>query len=219
MIFHLPNITNAAVEQRGLKQNQSVKMLTLVEAHPTKVDIARLFGESKKIVRHFCGTALLCNKDRDQAMIHRSRMDRTYAERRYPYVFSGPEYPLHLLGDLVTAGIYVWDSRKLVPKYGETGAQSRKSRINVYAAGYDPTVSAAAVPSNEPPAESKILDPDSIGETITNAPEPIEVCHNRNLEQNDGMGPMEAESAASLVSVMDDKESKSKSAPQLSCKN
>lgn len=61
----------------------------------------------------------------------------------------------HLLSDMVTADIYVRDSWKLVPEDSKTGTKSRKSYINVDTFGSDPTLSAAAIPSNVHSAESE----------------------------------------------------------------
>lgn len=79
--------------------------------------------------------------------------------RRNPLsvIISGPKDPPHSLGDMIIDGIYVWNSRKLVPKNDEPGAWSRKSHINVACVGTDPMVSAAAVTNKVHPAQSKLL--------------------------------------------------------------
>lgn len=47
----------------------------------------------------------------------------------FPYVFSGPTDPHHLLRILITAGNYVWDRQNLVSKDGKTRPRSHKSLI------------------------------------------------------------------------------------------
>lgn len=77
--------------------------------------------------------------------MHRPRIDHSYAEMRYTYVFSCSEDPSHCFGDTVTAGNYVWNSQKLVYEDSKTSAESRVLHINMYSVGPDLTVSAAAV--------------------------------------------------------------------------
>lgn len=86
---------------------------------------------------------------------------------------------------MVTAGVFVWDSQKLVPEDRETGAQSRKSCISVEVVGPDATVSATAVLSNVLPSEAKTSLPASISEGSTNASGPMEVSDNTFSEKND----------------------------------
>lgn len=193
------------------------------------------FGEFGKIVRRIRGTALLRDKKMDQVTIYRSKMDCAYAGIRYPYVFSNSENPPHLLGNIVTAGICVWDSQKLVLEDGEMRAQSWRSHINVHATGSDSTVSAAAVLSNVHPAEWEAFIPDSTGARSNNAHEQIEVSHNTTSEEIDGVEPtevdnttpeeidgveqMEVHSAASLISALDGDDEKSVSVRQFNHKS
>lgn len=78
----LSNIINAIVGQLGVKQNQSVELFTLVEGRPTKVGIARIFGESRKIVRCINATAFPRDKGEDPVTIHYSTVNQAYAEIR-----------------------------------------------------------------------------------------------------------------------------------------
>lgn len=71
--------------QRGLKQNQSVMLSMLVEGRLTNVGVARLFDESRKIVRRIDGTAFPRHEYNDLGMIHHPTMDCTYAKIHYPY--------------------------------------------------------------------------------------------------------------------------------------
>lgn len=74
------NINSATVEQRGLKQNQSEILFTLVEGRPTMVEIARLFGESGKINHCIHGTTMPRDKDNNLVTIHQPAMDSSYAK-------------------------------------------------------------------------------------------------------------------------------------------
>lgn len=109
MTSSLLDINNAAVDQRGLKQDRSEKLFALIEWYPTKVGTARLYGKFRKIVRCIDGTAVPRDKGKDLVTIYRPKMNRTYAEIRYQYVLSGLEDHPHLLGNIDTAGIYAWD--------------------------------------------------------------------------------------------------------------
>lgn len=103
-------LNNTASEQRGLKQNQPGKLFTLVEMCPSKVRIARHFGEFGKIFRCIHGTTLPCDEDKDLVTIRHPKTGRAYAGIRYPYVFSSPKAPSYLLVVTNIAGIYVCDS-------------------------------------------------------------------------------------------------------------
>lgn len=150
----------------------------------------------------FCrihGTAMPCDEFKGPITIHYPTMDRAYPKHRYPYVSLGPEDPPYSLGDMVTASIHVWDSRKLVPKDCETSAESRKNHIKVDVGSSDPTVSAIAVPSNVNPVQSKNPVPASIGEGRTNAYEAMEVSDNIFSEETDEGELVKFDSIASLV--------------------
>lgn len=174
----LSKIGNEPLEQRGLNQNQSVTLFTLVEGCPTKVTNAWHFDESGKTTRRIHGTPLSRDESMDQVTIQRPSIDRVYAEFRNPYFFSGPEVRQKLLDDIATASMKVWNSRKLVREDGETGSQSWKSHTNVDAVGTDLTVSVAAVPSNVNPVESETTAATSISEGSMNATKPMEVFDN-----------------------------------------
>lgn len=77
--------TNKATEKEGeLKQHQSVLIFTLVEGRPTKVGIARLFGESRNLVRRIHKSVLPRHEGKGSNTIHHPTMNRTYADIRYP---------------------------------------------------------------------------------------------------------------------------------------
>lgn len=144
--------------------------------------------------------------------------DRAYAEIRYSYFFSGPEDPPLLIGDMVTAGVYFWDSRKVVSKDGETGARIRKSHINANAVSPDPTVSTATVSSNVHLAKSKTPVSASIGNASIGAPKPLQVSDNTPSEDVDKVKPEKVDSAALLVSALEYNGEKSVSVCQFSRK-
>lgn len=165
----LSNITNAAAEQRDLKQNHSVMLFTLVEGRLTKVRIELFFGGCKKIVCHFHCTLLPRDEGKHLVTMHHPTMNCGYAEIRYPYFFSDPEDHSHSLGDMGTTSIHIWDGKKLVSKDGETGAQEGKRQLNFDTADFDPTVNAAAVPTVVHPAKSEISVASKIEEGSINA--------------------------------------------------
>lgn len=78
-------------------------------------------------------------------------MTCAHVEVRNRYLFPVPKDPLHSLGDMITASIYVWDSKKLVPEDGDTGTLSRKRHFGVDAIGPGLTKSATTVSSNAHP--------------------------------------------------------------------
>lgn len=96
-----------------------------VEELPTKVEKAGFFDKSKNIVRCNHGSTLPRDKFEDLVTIYHPWMDRARTESHYPYVFSGPEYPPHLLGYMATASIYIGNCKKLVSEKGEMA--TRKS--------------------------------------------------------------------------------------------
>lgn len=65
----------------------------------------------EKIVSQTHGSALPRDNDKDLITMHHSTTDCKYAGIRYLYDISGLEGPPNLLGDTVTAGIYVCETK------------------------------------------------------------------------------------------------------------
>lgn len=72
------------------------------------------------------------------------------------------------------------------------------------AVGPNPKLSASAVPISAPPGKSEILVPASLGERSTDNPELGEVSDNTPSEKTDEVELIKVDSAASLVSALDD---------------
>lgn len=145
-------------------------------------------------------------------------MDRVYAENRYLYILSSPENLPHSLVKLGTPGISVPDSRKLVSKDGETGAQCRKSRINTGAYGPDTLVSAATVPDRVFLSESETHVPGSIADRSINAFDQNKVSENTIFAETSEVKPVKYDFALSPVSSSVDNAGKSVPVRQPCCK-
>lgn len=74
--------------------------------------IARLYGEPRKDVGRVRCTAFSNDKGNEPITVHDPTIDPTYAEIHNTYFFTSIEDRPHSLEDMVTAGFYVWDSRK-----------------------------------------------------------------------------------------------------------
>lgn len=96
-------------------------------------------------------------------------MDQAHASIAYQYWFSDSEDPPRALGDIVSAGIYVWDSFKSATEYTQAAAQSWKNLIhlNVYCPGL--TVSAFYVPSDVQLAKLETPVSNGGSQSISNA--------------------------------------------------
>lgn len=81
------NINIKAAEQHSFKQKQSLMLFTFVEGLLSKAGIARLPGESGKIVCCIRGTVLPRNEVKDLVTINHPAMGREYAEVRNQFVF------------------------------------------------------------------------------------------------------------------------------------
>lgn len=209
MTSSLSKINNGTAEQRGLTQNQSVMLFRIIEGGPTKVENARLVGKRGNIVRRIYGAICPLEEGKHLVRIPRPTIDRADAEIRYSYFLSVSEDPPHLLSGTVTAGICVWNSRKLFFVDGETGAKNRRSHVNVDAIGLALTVSATTAPSNMQPVESETAVPVSIGDGSANAPKPIIVSDNTPFENMNKTEPKNFDPVGSLVSSLDENAEKS----------
>lgn len=85
MTSALSNISKATTEKRCMKRNLSKMLFTLVGGRLTEVRIARLFGESEKIVCRIHCTTLPRNEGKDLVVIHNPKVNHAYAEICYPY--------------------------------------------------------------------------------------------------------------------------------------
>lgn len=83
----------------------------------------------------------------------------------------------------------------------------------------DPMATAAAIPSNVRPAESKTSLPASIGEGSANVSEPVELSDNKPSEKIDDVEPVRDDFALSLFSTLNDNAEKSVSLSLFSHKN
>lgn len=84
-ILSFSNISNATMEQRGLKQTWSVMLSTLPERRLTNIGISRLFNKSRKIVRPIHCTAFPRDKGKNIFSSHHLTNDWEYAEIHYSY--------------------------------------------------------------------------------------------------------------------------------------
>lgn len=189
-------------------------LFTLVEAVRTKVEIALVFGESRKVFCCIYGTSFPRDEGEDLVTIHHPAIHRAYAEIRYPYAIPNPMHPPHSLDDMVKTGTYIWVCQMLVPVENETCAEGRESNINMNAFGRDLTVSVAATPNNINPAKANNRLQASNREGSTNALEPMVVSNKMPSAKINEVVPEKVDSAASLVWPSDDKAGKSVSVRQ-----
>lgn len=166
--------------------------------------IALQFSESWNIVRRINDTALQRDEGRDLVTIHHPTKDRVYAENRYWSFFSDPKDSLHSFGDILTAGIDIGESRKVLSNDDDMGAQSWGSHIIVGAVDPHPTGSVTPVPSNVHLAESETFVPASISEGSTNAPKRMSVSNKTPSEEIVEVEPVKVDSAAVLVTALHD---------------
>lgn len=86
-----------------------------------------------------------------------------------------------MLGNTITASIYVRGGQKIAFDDAKTGAQSRKSHNNMDAVGSDPMKSVAAIPCIVHPTKSETSAAASFGGGSTNTPEAMQVSDNAPL--------------------------------------
>lgn len=150
----LSTIVNQTTEQPGLKQDQFVLLLTHIEGLQTKVGVAQLVGEADKAGRRIHENDLPRDNEIDLVTIHHSTIDRAYGGIAYLYEFTDQKDPSRTLGEMVRAGMFVWDSYIKVPVYGNADAWSPESHVYMDAVCPGMKVGAVSVPSDVQPAES-----------------------------------------------------------------
>lgn len=105
---------------------------------------------------------------------------------------------------MVTASMYVWNIRKLVPGDSETGAQSRKVYSNVDAIALDPTVNATTVPTKLHPPKSETPVQAIIREGRSNVPGPMKASKNMLFKEIGQVKPIKVTSASLVATSIDD---------------
>lgn len=137
----------------------------------------QVFCEPDKFIHRIHCSELQRNTDLDLVMIQLPTIDLAYGDSTSLNDFSDPNNPPRMLVDMVSIGIYVRDSRKLVHMAGEAGTSSWKSHVLVDSICPDPTASAIFVLSDMRPAKLVVSVPEISFESnsITNDVKPIEV--------------------------------------------
>lgn len=167
------NINYPTAEQRSLKQKQSGMLFTLVDGFPTNIWMACHFGEFGNGFQCIQCSTLPRDERKDLDTLQHHKKDPAYAEKCFLYALSNLKNSPHLFEYIITASIYVWDGRKLVPEDGEASPQSGKSYSNVDVERPDPAGSEVAGQNNMHFAEMEITVLCSIEEEIIYASEPM----------------------------------------------
>lgn len=128
-IFLLSIVNNHTAEKRGFYLNPLVFPFTSVKRLQTKHEVAQHFSEFCNVVRRIHRNELPSYNRLNLFIINPLRMERSYVDITYPYKCFGQKNYLRMVEMNFCAGVYVWNSCKLVPTDSETGSQSQNTKF------------------------------------------------------------------------------------------